>query len=484
MPVLCKPAVHLPEHQITQEQTLELCARLHADHPQLPLALRLIAATGVRRRHLVQPIEDTLAHPGWRARNELHEIQAKRRVPAAIREALANADLDVGEIDMIIYVSCTGFSMPSLTAWLINTMGFRLNTTQLPIAQLGCAGGGAAINRASEYCQVYPRANVLIVSCEFCSLSYQPTDDAVGNLLSNGLFGDAVSAAVVRGQGGTGIRIHRSASYLMPGTEPWISYEVKETGFHFRLDKRVPRTMEGLAPPLSRLVADHGWDASHLDLYIIHAGGPRILDDLAKYLNVPPEAFHFSRQTLTTCGNIASSVVLDALARAFDDPATSDGDKCLLAGFGPGITAEACIGTWVVQTPDPVFRALADQQRERRLRSGSPSNDPRADLTPPRRAAHRRPPALPRGPRRCARAASARASGVVRQISIMPGGTAIPGLPVRVIARATPRPDTHTPASRSRRPEPEGSFVIRAQERNHPWKKGYCSLPERDDTCV
>ena len=36
---------------------------------------------------------------------------------------------------------------PSLTSWMINNLGFRTDTTQLPIAQLGCAAGGAAINR-------------------------------------------------------------------------------------------------------------------------------------------------------------------------------------------------------------------------------------------------------------------------------------------------------------------------------------------------
>ncbi|MGW1618651.1 hypothetical protein ACWCQR_05830, partial [Streptomyces sp. NPDC002172] len=31
--------------------------------------------------------------------------------------------------------------------------------------------------------------------------------------------------------------------------------------------------------------------------YIVHAGGPRILDDLSKFLQVDPHAFRFSRST-------------------------------------------------------------------------------------------------------------------------------------------------------------------------------------------
>ena len=253
MATLCRPAVSVPEYVITMEETLELARSRHADHPQLPLALRLIENTGVRTRHIVQPIEETLKHPGFEERNRVYENEAKARVPAVVQRALDDAELLTTDIDVIIYVSCTGFMMPSLTAWLINTMDFRSDTRQIPIAQLGCAAGGAAINRAHDFCTAYPEANVLIVACEFCSLCYQPTDLGVGSLLSNGLFGDAVAAAVVRGKGGTGIGLERNASYLIPKTEDWIMYDVRATGFHFLLDKRVPGTMEPLAPALHDL---------------------------------------------------------------------------------------------------------------------------------------------------------------------------------------------------------------------------------------
>jgi 1,3,6,8-tetrahydroxynaphthalene synthase len=321
------------------EETLELARERHADHPQLPLALRLIENTGVRTRHIVQPIEETLKHPGFEERNKLYEAEAKARVPAVIQRAL-------DDVDVIIYVSCTGFMMPSLTAWLINEMGFDSTTRQLPIAQLGCAAGGAAINRAHDFCTAYPEANALIVACEFCSLCYQPTDIGVGSLLSNGLFGDGIAAAVVRGRGGEGVSLERNGSYLIPKTEEWIMYDVRATGFHFLLDKRVPATMEPLAPALKDLAGQHGWDASDLDFYIVHAGGPRILDDLSTFLQVDPHAFRFSRATLTEYGNIASAVVLDALRRLFDDGGAQHRARGLLAGFGPGITAEMALGRW------------------------------------------------------------------------------------------------------------------------------------------
>lgn len=354
MPTLCKPSVSVPEYVITMEETLEFAKRVHAGKRQLSLALRLIRNTGVRKRHLVQPIEETLRHPGFEERNRVYEAESKKRCPAVIEEALANAGLGARDIDVIIYVSCTGFLMPSLTAWLINEMGFRSDTRQIPIAQLGCAAGGAAINRAHDFCMAYPGSNVLIVSCEMCSLCYQPEDDGVGSLLSDGLFGDAVAAAVVRGSGGTGMKLERNASYLIPNTEEWISYAVKATGFHFQLDRRVPGTMEPLAPVLRELATTHGWDISKLDFYIIHAGGPRILEDLSKFLDVDNDMFRYSWTTLTEHGNIASAVVLDALRRLFEDGTMMPGATGVVAGFGPGITAEMAVGSWTVDAPENV----------------------------------------------------------------------------------------------------------------------------------
>lgn len=123
MSVLCRPVVAVPENVITQEETLNLARRLHSNNSHLSLVLRLIGNTGVRKRHLVQPLEVALRNPGFEERIRVHNEEAKRRVPPVIEAALAEAGLGTGDIDLIIYVSCTGFAMPSMTAWLINEMG-------------------------------------------------------------------------------------------------------------------------------------------------------------------------------------------------------------------------------------------------------------------------------------------------------------------------------------------------------------------------
>ena len=151
---------------------------------------------------------------------------------------------------------------------------------------------------------------------------------------------------MVRGRGGNGIRLERNGSYLIPQTEDWIMYDVRATGFHFLLDKRVPATMEPLAPALKDLAEPAR--LGRLRPGLLHHPRRRSADP-RRPQHVPPrgpEAFRFSRATLTEYGNIASAVVLDALRRLFDEGGAHHRARGLLAGFGPGITAEMALGRW------------------------------------------------------------------------------------------------------------------------------------------
>src|SRR5579871_4941305 len=190
MPVLCRPALAFPEHEITLEDTITAARRMHKNHPQLETAARLIEHTSVRSRRILQPLEQTLRHPGVASRTALYWEAVRRYLPDLVHSALGHADLTTDEIDAVLFVSCTGFSMPSPIVWMINELGFPTSIRQLPFAQLGCTAGSTAISTAAAHCRAFPGHNALIVAFELCSLCYQPTDTDVGSLLSAGLFGD------------------------------------------------------------------------------------------------------------------------------------------------------------------------------------------------------------------------------------------------------------------------------------------------------
>ena len=341
MSTLTKPSTVLPEYIITLDETISFARKNFKSLSYIDKAIDIITNIGIEKRHLVLPIELISRHSGFGYRNTVFNIEAKKLIPKAIEEALQNADLSSKEINAIMYVSCTGFSMPSLTAWMINHFNFPRDTVQIPIAQMGCAAGGTAINRAQDFIAAHPGSNVLIVSCEFCSLSYQPTDTSISSLLIDGLFGDAVTAAVVTSENtSSGLKFTSNSSYLVPDSESWISYDIEDTGFHFRLDKRVPGAMLSLAPIMENFAKTQEWEIDKLDFYIIHAGGPRILENIAKTINVPLDKFKYSFETLMNCGNISSSVVLDTYRRMCEDITSEKNKRGIIAGFGPGVTTE------------------------------------------------------------------------------------------------------------------------------------------------
>src|SRR5207249_1390382 len=80
------------------------------------------------------------------------------------------------EIDLVVSVSCTGYLVPSLDVRLAAEMGLRSDVIRLPLTELGCSGGAAAMAAAHRHLAAYPDDRVLVVAVELPSLSFQPED--------------------------------------------------------------------------------------------------------------------------------------------------------------------------------------------------------------------------------------------------------------------------------------------------------------------
>src|SRR4051812_11904332 len=98
MSLVCKPAVMVPPHVLTLDETMRIYRELYADHPRLALVLDIARNTSVRKRHLVQPLEDSFRHPGVEERHRVYERAAKEMAPISIREALDHARLNERDI--------------------------------------------------------------------------------------------------------------------------------------------------------------------------------------------------------------------------------------------------------------------------------------------------------------------------------------------------------------------------------------------------
>ncbi|KAA1242635.1 type III polyketide synthase [Aquimarina sp. RZ0] len=351
MALVTEPTIIFPENTVSQDEMVQVLENLFPYHPKWDTIERMIRNTEVENRHLLSPINQVVTHPGFEFRNNLYKDEGLKMSVDATQKALDKQNMSPQDIDLIIVVSCTGFLMPSLTSYIISSMDFRPETKQLPVIQLGCAAGAWAINRAYEYLKAYPDQNVLLVSVEFSSLLFQPNDQKISSLISDCLFGDAVSASIIKGTpetGDEGYHIDGITSYVKKNTDHYIKYDVKSTGFHFDLDKMVMHSIKDVAPIMEKFIdGNSSKKVNELDFHIFHTGGKKIMDELVSNLNLDEATIGFSRKSLKNHGNIASGVVLDVLKEEFSSNTKKDGDKGIMAAFGPGFTAEINYGTWI-----------------------------------------------------------------------------------------------------------------------------------------
>jgi alkylresorcinol/alkylpyrone synthase len=319
----------LPEHTIDGEASLSLLSaywpRLRGATPE-PLT-----------RHLVAPVEWLLQARTLGETMRAYAEHAPRLARQATCRALAAAELEPRDVDLVISVSCTGYQVPSLDVRLAAEIGLRPDVTRLPLTELGCSGGLAAVAAAHRHLAAFPGHRVLVVAVELPSLTFQPADRSLDNLTAAMVFGDGAAAAVLGGQPASGagrLEVRGAASRLLPASEDALGFDLRDTGFHIVLDRRLPRLIERA---LRTVVADFTTQQriDRAGFYAVHAGGPRVFDAVDAALDLRPDDLALSRRVFRKVGNLSSASILFSLAEL----ANASGDGLAIA-FGPGVTIE------------------------------------------------------------------------------------------------------------------------------------------------
>jgi alkylresorcinol/alkylpyrone synthase len=347
-PRIVATATAVPPHVATQEQVKErLRVMLPLDARHMAAALALFDHTAVERRCSVYPIEDfgrrrTLGEISEEYRR--HALALGRQVAA---HALDAAGVRADEIDLFVSVSCTGIMIPSLDAYLIDELGFRRDVRRLPLTELGCAGGAAALCRAHDFLRGFPGARALVVAVELPSLSLQRDDLSPANLISTALFGDGAAAAVLAG-GDVGPRAPRSGlrmldalAHIFPRTQYALGFDLRDDGFHSVLSKDIPPLLKTeIASLVGALAGKRGLAREDLSFFVLHPGGRRILGVVEEELRLGSDDTRPSWDVLRDYGNQSSASVLFVLDRWLRDRPPASGARGVLAAFGPGLSVD------------------------------------------------------------------------------------------------------------------------------------------------
>ena len=349
MPRVISVGTALPEWHYRQAEVAEVLRKVYRPlFEKNPELIRVFENSRVEDRYFVRPFEELMQLGTFVERNKIFAEAGYRLAERAVQECLAAAQLDPGAISGIVFVSTTGFSVPSLETTLINRLGFHPATRRWPIFGWGCTGGVAGLAQACAQTRADPRQRILLVAVELCSLAYQARDLTQKALIASAIFNDGAAAVLVAGDEATqpqsdGPQILAAKSHLYPATQEVMGWEQVETGLQVVLSPRIPELVRDDARRfLASLTAEAGKTIADLNGVLSHTGGARILQALEEVLGLE---LKLSWETLRKFGNLSSASILFTLKAAMQNrlPAKELG---ALVAFGPGFSAEGLLVQW------------------------------------------------------------------------------------------------------------------------------------------
>lgn len=352
-----------PEHYYSQDT---IRARLRAfwgarlENPRL--LDQIFDHAGVDGRFFCLPLESYIGLDTWGKMNAAWIEHADQLGSQALCRALARAGLAVSDIGALLFVSITGVSSPSIDAKIVNRLGLKPSVRRIPIFGLGCVGGAASLARAADYVRAYPDQYAAVVAVELCSFTFQRDDFSMANLISTALFGDGAVAAIVAGDRcgvSPAAGLHASPAQIpsaqivdtraafYPGTEDVMGWDISEKGFHIVLSPSVPGVIrEHLREDTDAFLAGRGLTRADIGCWVLHTGGPKVLEATQDALGLDRPALSASWDMLRKMGNLSSASVLAVLEEVMMHRPPPPGTWSVLAAMGPGFCSELVLLRW------------------------------------------------------------------------------------------------------------------------------------------
>jgi alkylresorcinol/alkylpyrone synthase len=310
---------------------------------------RLDESMKVEGRYLVHTLDFYENLTTWGQANNAWIDHALELGEEALCKALHAAGMKPKELSAIFVTSVTGIAAPSIDARLVNRMGLSTNIKRIPIFGLGCVAGAAGIARAADYVHGYPDQAAALLSIELCSLTLQRDDLSMAHLISAMLFGDGAAATIVVGskRKSDGPEILATKSIFYPHTEKVMGWDISEKGFRIVLSPEVPDTVvKHLGKDVDAFLAEQGHKRSDIKTWVMHTGGPKVLEATATALGLNEKDLAASWECLRKVGNISSTSVLLVLEDVYMNRRPEPGSLSILAAMGPGFCSELVLLKW------------------------------------------------------------------------------------------------------------------------------------------
>ena len=309
--------------------------------------IKLFEGAGVDKRYSIMDPEEVFIATSFEEKNNIYAREVVILAEQALKKSLDKANLQATEIDYIITVSCTGIMIPSMDAYLINSLQMKQDIMRLPVTEMGCAAGVSGIIYAKNFLKANPNKRAAVIAVEAPTATFQLEDYSMTNIVSAAIFGDGASAVILSSyEDEKGPKIIDEAMYHFYDATSMMGFNLVNTGLQMILDKEVPKKISDHFPAIvhpflerNNLTID---DVNHL---IFHPGGKKIVQTVEDLFGVLGKNIDDTKEVLRLYGNMSSATVLYVLER-FMDRNPAKGERGLMLSFGPGFSAQRILLEW------------------------------------------------------------------------------------------------------------------------------------------
>jgi 3-oxoacyl-[acyl-carrier-protein] synthase-3 len=304
----------------------------------------IVSRTGIRERRVAAANETT----------------ASMAAVASLR-AIRAAGISPDDIDLILLATLTpDYWMPSTAALVKEAIG-NTRAAAMDVAA-ACSGFVYGFATAQAWIAAGLAKHVLVIGAELLTrfLDYSDRSTCI-------LFGDGAGAAVLSastepgGAMGVELTTEPQGAYMIwlpaGGAKSPPSAETIARGEHYiRMEgKETYRfATKTMATTALESVRKSGLEPSDISLFIPHQANVRIIEAVAKGLDLPMDRMYTNVQRY---GNTSAASVPIAMAEAVNEGRVKVGDRITIVAFGAGFTSGAVTIEW---TADPARGADAD----------------------------------------------------------------------------------------------------------------------------
>lgn len=293
-----------------------------------------------KRYSIMNPIE-VFENTSFEQKNDIYIREVIDLGEKVLNKAFKKAQWQPEELDFIITVSCTGIMIPSLDAYLINSLKLRQDIVRLPVTEMGCAAGISGIIYAKNFLKANPGKKAAVIAVESPTATFQLDDFSMANIVSAAIFGDGAACVLLSSvEEEEGIEILDEEMYHFYDAIDMMGFNLTNSGLKMVLDIEVPSTIASHFDAIIHpFLKKNSLEIAAIDHLIFHPGGKKIIQIVEELFSGYGKNIEETKEVLKLYGNMSSATVLYVLER-FIDKKPKKGSRGLMLSFGPGFSAQ------------------------------------------------------------------------------------------------------------------------------------------------